>query len=345
MQASFRLTAGEIAKLAGGKIVGDGDTLISGVCSLEKAGPGDLSLLATARFLAAFRQSRAGAVLVPPDFANESEGPPTRILVESPRRALIRVLSALAPTESPVWGIHHTARVGAGVRWRGRIAVAGGATIGRDVRLGANCVLGPYVVIGAGVRIGDECRIHAHAVVEASATLGDRVVLHAGARIGTPGFGYARSDSGHERIPHVAGCLIGDDVEIGSNTTIDCGGIDDTVIGAGTKIDNLVQVAHHVRIGRRCLIMAQVGIAGSSVVEDDVVLAGQAGLADHVTVGREARVAAQSGVIGDVAPGSVVSGYPARNHREVLRHQAVLKRLAPLSRRLEELASAHDGQR
>ena len=117
------------------------------------------------------------------------------------------------------------------------------------------------------------------------------------------------------------------------------------MIGAGTKIDNLVQVAHHVRIGRRCLIMAQVGIAGSSVVEDDVILAGQAGLADHLTVGREARVAAQSGVIGDVAPGSVVSGYPARNHREVLRHQAVLKRLAPLSRRLEELASAHDGQR
>ncbi len=345
MQASFRLTAGEIAKLAGGKLVGDGDILISGVCSLEKAGPGDLSFLATARFLAEFRRSLAGAVLVPPDFASESEGPRTRIIVDSPRGALTRVLSVFAPTESPAWGIHHTARVGAGVRWRERIAVADGAAIGRDVRLGANCVLGPYVVIGAGARIGDECRIHAHAVVEASVTLGDRVVLHAGARIGTPGFGYVRSDSGHERIPHVGGCVIGDDVEIGSNTTIDCGGIDDTVVGAGTKIDNLVQVAHHVRIGRRCLIMAQVGIAGSSVVGDDVVLAGQAGLADHLTVGKEARVAAQSGVIGDVAPGSVVSGYPARNHREVLRHQAALKRLAPLSRRLEALASGHDGQR
>ncbi len=338
MQSSSRLTAGQVADLAGGKLFGNGDVPIAGVAPLHRAGPGDLSFLATARYVAAFRQSRAGAVLVVPEFQDEAEGPDTRIVVPSPHRALALVLAELTPPQPDTWGVHGSAKLGPGARWSGRIAVAEGVVIGAGARMGRDCVLGPHATVGAGARIGDLCRIDAHAVVERGAILGNRVVLHAGARVGTPGFGYARGAEGHERIPHVGGCVIGDDVEIGANTTIDRGGIDDTVVGAGTKIDNLVQVAHHVRIGCRCLIMAQVGIAGSSVVEDDVILAGQAGVADHLTVGRGARVAAQSGIIGDVEAGAVVSGYPARNHRDVLRQTAALRRLAPLATRLEEIA-------
>lgn len=339
MHNTGRLTAGEIAALVGGVLVGDDQTTIAGVAPLDGAGPGDLSFLVTARYLNAFRDSAAGVVLLPPRFRDEAAGPNTRIVVDSPYLALSRVLPKFDTTPPVPWGVHPTASVGPGSRWSGRLALGARAVIGRDVVLGADCVIGPHCTIGDGVRLGDGCRLDAHAGVEGGARLGHRVVLCAGARVGTPGFGYAESASGHDRIHHVGGCLVGDDVEIGANATVDRGGVADTVIGSGTKIDNLVQVAHNVRVGERCLIMAQVGLAGSTIVEDDAILAGQAGLAGHLTIGRGARVAAQSGVIGDVPPGAVVSGYPARSHRDVLRQAAALKRLTPLVTRLEQLAA------
>jgi UDP-3-O-[3-hydroxymyristoyl] glucosamine N-acyltransferase len=167
--------------------------------------------------------------------------------------------------------------------------------------------------------------------------VGDRVRIHAGAVLGSDGFGYVFRGGAHEKIPHVGRCIVEGDVEIGANTTIDRGSIDDTVIGAGTRIDNLVHIAHNVRIGRLCLIMAQVGIAGSVHVEDGVVLAGQAGLAGHHTIGKGARIAAQAGVFGDVPAGETWSGYPARPHREALRAQAALFRLPSLIRGIERL--------
>jgi UDP-3-O-[3-hydroxymyristoyl] glucosamine N-acyltransferase len=168
------------------------------------------------------------------------------------------------------------------------------------------------------------------------------VLVRTGARVGGPGFGFsAVSGGGYQRVPHPGRCRVSDDVEIGRNSTVDRGSVGETVIGPGTKIDALVHVGHNVRIGARCLIMAQTGIAGSTVVEDEVVLGGQAGLAGHLRVGAGARIAAQAGVIGDVTPGSTVSGYPARAHREVLRQAAALKRLTPLVTRLEEVARDH----
>lgn len=345
MHHTGQLTAGEIADLVGGVLVGDDQTTIAGVAPLDGAGPGDLSFLVAARYLSAFRDSAAGVVLLPPRFRDEAEGPGTRIVVDSPYLALSRVLPRFDTTPPVPWGIHPTASVGRGARWSGRIAVGAGAVIGRDVVLGADCIIGSNCTIGDGVRLGDGCRLDAHAGVEGGARLGHRVVLCAGARVGTPGFGYTPAASGHERLHHVGGCVLGDDVEIGANATVDRGGVADTVIGSGTKIDNLVQVAHNVQVGERCLIMAQVGLAGSTIVEDDVILAGQAGLAGHLTVGRGAKVAAQSGVIGDVPRGAVVSGYPARSHRDVLRQAAALGRLTPLVRRLEELAAGDDDPR
>jgi UDP-3-O-[3-hydroxymyristoyl] glucosamine N-acyltransferase len=174
------------------------------------------------------------------------------------------------------------------------------------------------------------------------ATLGARTTIHSGARIGSDGFGYVFRDGAHQKIPHVGRCIIGDDVEIGANTTIDRGSIDDTVVGSGTKIDNLVQIAHNVRIGEKCLVIAQVGIAGSATIGDGVVIAGQAGISGHISIGAGARIAAQAGVFGDVPAGETWSGYPARPHRESLRASAALFKLAGMMRRLEKLLGEPD---
>jgi UDP-3-O-[3-hydroxymyristoyl] glucosamine N-acyltransferase len=197
--------------------------------------------------------------------------------------------------------------------------------------------LDPHAVVGDGVRIGEDSRVYAGAVLYSGTTLHERVQVHAGARIGSDGFGYVFRGGAHEKIPHVGRCIVERDVEIGANTTIDRGSIDDTVIGAGTKIDNLVHVAHNVRIGRLCLLMAQVGIAGSARVEDGCILAGQVGIAGHHTIGTGARLGAQAGAFGDVPAGETWSGYPARPHREALRAQAALFKLPSLLRGLERL--------
>lgn len=326
----------------GGTVIGRDDIVLTGVASLERAGPRHLTFLASRRYLPYLARARAGAVLVTPEFRDVAAGPATRIVVRDPTRALNQVTATLCAPAAPRWGLHPTARIGAGSRWRERLALHAGAVLGRNVRLGANCVVGVGAVLEDDVTVGDDCRIGPHALVHAGTRLGHRVVLKAGARVGGDGFGFVPGERGPERLVHSGGCVLDDDVEVGANTTVDRGRLDDTVIGRGTKLDNLVQVGHNVRLGARCLVMAQVGIGGSTVVEDEVVLAGQAGLADHVTVERGARVAAQSGVIGTVSPGATVSGYPARSHRTVLRQTAALQRLTPLVDALERLVEAHE---
>src|SRR5207249_4525830 len=198
-------------------------------------------------------------------------------------------------------------------------------------------------VLGDGVTVGDDTRLHPHVVAYPGTEIGRRVVLHAGVRLGNDGFGYVAADGsghGHRRVPHVGRCLIGDDVEIGANSCIDRGSVDDTVIGPGTKIDNLVHIAHNVRIGARCLIMALAGIAGSVQVEDDVIIAGQSGISDHLTIGRGARLLVQSGVISDVPADATLFGYPARPRRENLRAQAAMYRLAKIVDELEALVQS-----
>ncbi|MBI2073497.1 MAG: UDP-3-O-(3-hydroxymyristoyl)glucosamine N-acyltransferase [Gemmatimonadetes bacterium] len=341
------LTAGAVARLVDGELIGLEDVELVGVAPLDRAGPRELALLASARYLPYLRGSTAGAVLMTPRFRTLTAGPATRIVVPDAHRALRAVLAALYPKPNPAWGVHPSARLGRGIWWEGRIALGPHATLGAQVRLGPDCIVEAGAVIGDGVRLGSRCRVGEHAVLHAGTVAGDRVVIHAGARVGGEGFRFTPSGDGKEqvshleRLPHVGRCVLGDDVEVGANTTIDRGSVGDTVVGPGTKIDNLVQVAHNVRIGTRCVIMAQVGIAGSTVIEDHVILAGQAGLADHLTVHRGARVAAQGGVIGDVPAGATVSGYPARSHHEVLRQAAALRRLTPIVHRLERIAH-HD---
>ncbi len=335
------LTAGAVARLVNGELIGLGDVELVGVAPLDRAGPDELAFLASPSHLPYLRGSHAGAVLVTARFRGAVAGCATRIVVPDAHRALRAVLAALYPPPSPAWGVHRSARLGRGTWWEGRVEIGPHATLGAGVRLGPDCVVEAGAVIGDGVRLGSRCRVGAHAVLHAGTVVGHRVVIHPGARVGGEGFRFTPSGNGTERLPHVGRCVLGDDVEVGANTTIDRGSVGDTVVGSGTKIDNLVQVAHNVRIGTRCVIMAQVGIAGSTVIEDDVILAGQAGLAGHLTVHRGARVAAQGGVIGDVPAGATVSGYPARSHRDVLRQAAALRRLAPMVHQLERIAH-HD---
>jgi UDP-3-O-[3-hydroxymyristoyl] glucosamine N-acyltransferase len=332
------LTAAAIAEAVGGRLIGDPATTIRGVAPLDRATPTDLSFLGAAKYAAAFSASRAGVVLVSPELA-ETPGQASRVVVDQPQEALLSLLPRFhRPAEAPA-GVHQTAVIGRGARLGRDVSIGPYAVIGDRATLGDRVVVGVHSVIGEGVEVGDDSRLYPAVTIYAGSLIGRRVIIHAGARIGSDGFGYVQKRGGgaHLKIPHVGRCLIEDDVEIGANSTIDRGSIDDTVVGAGTKIDNLVQVAHNVRIGKLCLIMAQVGIAGSVRVEDGAMLLGQVGVSGHHTIGAGARLAAQAGVFGDIPAGETWSGYPARPHKEALRAQAALFKLPSLIRRIERL--------
>jgi UDP-3-O-[3-hydroxymyristoyl] glucosamine N-acyltransferase len=336
------ISAAEIAALTGGRLIGPGSTTASRVAPLDRAGPGDLSFLASPRYLSYFHASRAAVVLVADamgDPGTGTVGPTARVLVADPHRALLAVLPVLYPPPEWAAGVHPTAIVGRGATWQDPVAIGSHVVLGAGVRLGRHVRIGAACVLEDGVQVGDDTELAPGVICYRGTEIGNRVILHAGVRIGTDGFGYVPGSGGaaHRKIPHVGRCLIGDDVEIGANSCVDRGSVDDTVVGPGTKIDNLVHVAHNVRIGARCLIMAQVGIAGSSRIGDDVILGGQVGIIDHLTVGQGARVLAQCGVMHDVPPGETVWWTPARPHREVLRALAALFKLPGLLRQLEQV--------
>jgi UDP-3-O-[3-hydroxymyristoyl] glucosamine N-acyltransferase len=333
---SGSLTARAVADLVGGRLLGDGGVRIHRVRSLDRAGPDALSFAVSVRYAADLDSSKAGAVLVPEALASGA-GPGTRIVVPDPYGALVRVLQALYPRESPEPGIDPTARIGADAAIGPDVSIGPFVVLGRNVRLGARCRLAQGVSVGDGVVVGDDTTLGPGVVCYAGTRIGSRVVLKAGAVLGGDGFGYLSDGTGHTRIPHVGGCILEDEVEVGSNTCIDRGSIDDTVVGRGTKLDNLVQVGHNVRIGERCLIMAGVGIAGSTRVGNDVILAGHVGVTDHLAIGDRARIAAKSAIFGDVPAGASFSGHPARPHRQFLRAQAAMYRLAAIVDELERL--------
>lgn len=340
------LTAAAIADAVGGALVGDGTTLVVAVAPLDRAGPQHLTFLASSRYAPEFaaRESAGGVgvVLVTPELAASPGRAGARILVARPHDAMMTVLSRLYPAPAHVPGIHPTAVLGRGATIGDGVAIGAYVVIGEGARVGAGSRLDAHVVVGPGVTVGEHCHLHPGVTLYSGTVVGSRVRVHAGARLGCDGFGYVFRDGIHDKIPHVGRCVIESDVEIGANTTIDRGSIDDTVIGAGTKLDNLVQVGHNVRVGRLCLIMSQVGISGSVRVDDGAILAGQAGISGHHTIGKGARIAAQAGVFGDIPAGETWSGYPARPHREALRAQAAMFRLPALMRALERLLGAKD---
>ena len=331
------LTAASIAALVGGRTVGSPDTEVDSIAPLDRAGPRELSFLALERYAAQFAETRAGIVLVAPALASSESPTRTRIIVDRPHEALLKVLPLLyrLPVVQP--GLHATAVIARGARIGAGVSIGPGVVLGEDSVIGDGVIIGANCVVGDGVEIGSRSQLHAHVVLYRGTRIGERVILHSGVVIGSDGFGYVYRENQHQKIPHVGRCIVENDVEIGANTTVDRGSISDTVIGAGTKIDNLVQVGHNVRIGRLCLLMSQVGIAGSAIVEDGATLAGQVGVGGHTTVGQGARVGGQAGVFGDIPAGETWSGYPARPHKEALRTQAALGKLAKLLRPIERL--------
>jgi UDP-3-O-[3-hydroxymyristoyl] glucosamine N-acyltransferase len=339
-ESDLVLTASSIAALVGGTLVGDPDVEITAIAPLDRAGSSDLTFLALERYASQFAETRAGAALVSPALANAEGAVRSRIIVPKPHDALLRVLPRLYREPAVAPGIHPSASVGRNAHIGAGVSIAAGAVLGDDCSIGDGTMIAANVVIGAGVEVGAKCKLFPNVVLYSGARLGDRVAIHGGAVIGSDGFGYVYRDNAHQKIPHVGRCIVGNDVEIGANTTIDRGSISDTLIGAGTKIDNLVQIGHNVSIGRLCLIVAQAGIAGSTVIEDGAVLGGQVGTKGHITIGKGAQVAGQSGVFGDVPAGETWSGYPARPHKEALRAQAALLKLAKLVRPIERLLGA-----
>lgn len=339
------LTFAEIAALAG--VPGTDAASSAGgrsygrVASLEEAGPGDIAYMDNARYLEALRATRAGLCIVSARFAAEVPSDTVVLEVGEPYRAYAAILAHLYPEArrpGPIFaaaGIQAGSSVHAGARLEEGVTVDPGAVVGPGAEIGRGTVVGACAVVGPGVRIGRDCAIGPGATVQ-HALLGNRVIIHPGARIGQDGFGYALGAGRHVKVPQIGRVVIQDDVEIGANTTIDRGATRDTVIGEGTKIDNLVQIAHNVVIGRHCVIVAQTGISGSTTLEDYVVLAGQVGVVGHVRIGAGTQIAGSSNVNKDVPPGSRWGGTPAKPVREWFREMTTLKALSRKAGRRDE---------
>ncbi|MBI4513201.1 MAG: UDP-3-O-(3-hydroxymyristoyl)glucosamine N-acyltransferase [Gemmatimonadetes bacterium] len=337
-------TVATIAEWVEGRVEGDAQHVLHRVAPIEDAGPEDLTFLVHRRYLGFLGRSRPGAILVTEDLAGLPEGL-TLIRVRDPYLALTRVLPVLYPEPEPRPGVAATAVVGRGARLGVGALVGPYAVIEDDVLLGDRVRVGAHSVVGRGAEIGADTELKPHVTVYPGTVIGARCILHSGARLGCDGFGYVWDGSAHRKVPQVGRCVIEDDVEIGANTTIDRGSIGETRIGTGTKIDNLVHIAHNVRMGRHCVLAAQVGIAGSVRLGDGVACGGQVGISGHLEVGSGARLAAQSGVIGDVPAGATFGGYPAREHRLWIRAMAEVYRLPETVRRLQRVEALVKGLR
>jgi UDP-3-O-[3-hydroxymyristoyl] glucosamine N-acyltransferase len=325
----------DLAERLGCRLEGDPEIEIVRVAGIEGAQTGDLTFLANPKYEQALAQTRASAVIL----RDEAPATPCAMLrTRDPYLAFARAVGLFAPAWRPAPGIHPMAAIASDAQIGGNVSIGAFVAIGEGATVGGNTVIFPNVTIGSGVRVGTDCVIHSNVAIRERVTLGNRVVLQNGVVIGSDGYGFVRRGDGtHEKIPQVATVVIEDDVELGANTTVDRPAVGETRISSGTKIDNLVQVGHGVTIGRNVLMAAQVGIAGSTDIEDDVVFGGQVGVGGHLTIGRGAVAVGQSGVTNSLEPGAMVAGYPAIDSREWRKASVVFKRLPELKRRIEEL--------
>jgi UDP-3-O-[3-hydroxymyristoyl] glucosamine N-acyltransferase len=325
----------ELAQRLGCRLEGDGQVEITRVAGIEDAGPGDLTFLANPKYESALAATRASAVLVRDD---APAAPCAMLRTPDPYLTFARAVAIFAPEWRPAAGVHPMAAVAAGVTLGQGVSIGAFVAIGEGASIGDRTVIFPNVTVGPGTHVGADCVIHSNVALRERVSIGDRVILQNGVVIGGDGYGFARRGDGtHEKIPQVATVVIEDDVELGANTTVDRPAIGETRIASGTKIDNLVMIGHGVSVGRNVLMAAQVGIAGSTDIEDNVIFGGQVGVGGHLTIGRGAIAVGQSGVTNSLDPGAMVAGYPAIDNKEWRKASVVFRRLPELKRRIEML--------
>ncbi len=323
----------ELAVLTGGLVIGDGLQMIRGVAPIEEAGPGEITFLSDKRHARFLNSTKASAVIL------SEEGPAglNQLLVKNPIAAFARILGLFRPFELPPPGIspkaevHPGAKLGSGVSIQPFVVVEGGA------KIGDHAILFPGVYVGKNAEVGTESILYPGVAVREECRIGKRVIVHCNSVIGSDGFGYGREGSKYFKIPQRGIVRIEDDVEIGACVTIDRATIGETVIGSGTKIDNLVQIAHNVKVGSDTVMAALTGIAGSARIGDRVQFGGQAGVAGHIEIGDDSMIGGKAGVISSVPKGTVYSGFPAMPHGEWLRAQSVFSKLPDLKKKLDEL--------
>jgi UDP-3-O-[3-hydroxymyristoyl] glucosamine N-acyltransferase len=328
-KAAGPFTLDQLAQLSNSQLgeAEDGARVFVDVAALDSADHTQISFLDNRKYLDSFQASKAGAIIVHPDLADKAPQGAALLLNTDAYRAYAKIAQAFYPKPeakswtSPTAFVDETARIGADCR------IDHNAVVGAGVVVGDRCRIGAGAVIGDGVVMGDDCTIGIGATLQCS-VIGARVYIYPGARIGQDGFGFAMSAQGHLKVPQLGRVIIGDDVEIGANTTIDRGAGPDTVIGDGCMIDNLVQIGHNVQLGRGCVIVAQVGVSGSTKFGDFAAAGGQAGFAGHLKIGMGAKIAAQSGVVRDIGPGETVGGCPAVPRVEWLRQSSILSKMA-----------------
>ena len=325
----------ELAERLGCRLEGDGALEISRVASLELAGEGDVTFFVNRRYAPALRRTRASAVII-------GEGAPAApcamLRTTHPYLAFANALSMFVTPAHPPSGIDELSAIAPDAALGRDVSIGPFSSVGRGARVGDRTIIYPNVFIGDGVVIGDDCIVHSHAAIRERVVLGNRVIIQNGAVIGSDGYGFVkRPDGTYQKIPQTAGVILEDDVEIGANTAIDRPAVGETRIQAGVKIDNLVQIGHGVNVGRNTLLVAQVGIAGSTTIGDDVTLAGQVGVAGHVTIGKGASAVGQSGITNSVPDGMFVSGYPAIENKEWLKSSAIFRKLPELRKKIGSL--------
>ena len=331
--AAYRLK--EIAKLIGGQVVGDGDLPITGLCGIKEAKAGDITFVANSKYLYLLESTKASAVITALDVKKAAK---PLIRTENPSLAFAKLASALFPvTFRHPRGVDPQAVIAKGVRLGLGAAVQAFAVVEEGVQIGDRSVIYAGSYIGRLTRIGNDSVIYPNVSIRENVQIGHRVMIHSGTVIGSDGFGFATVKGTHHKIPQIGTVVIEDDVEIGANVTIDRARFGKTVVGKGTKIDNLVQIAHNVEMGQNCILVAQSGISGSTRLGNNVVLAGQSGIVGHITIGDNVSVGAQAGVSKSVPPNTAVWGYPAKPLPKAKRVNAALQRLPELYKTVEEL--------
>ena len=330
----------ELAERLDCRVEGDGDVDIVRVASIRHAGPGDLTFLANAKYAADLSATRASAVILAPASPLRHRVPRACAVVRAgdPYTIVARALEVLVPSRRPDPGIHELAVIGAGAVLGAEISIGPFVTVGAGAHIGSRTVIHPHVAIGPGARLGDDCLLYPHVSIREGVILGNRVILHDGVVVGSDGYGFAKQPDGtHLKIPQHGGVTIEDDVEIGANSAIDRPAVGETRIGAGTKIDNLVHIAHGVAVGRRALLAGQSGIAGSTTLDDDVTVAGQSGIVGHVRIGARAVIGAKSSVTRSLDAGEFVTGNPAIDHREWRKASVLFRYLPDVRKRIDQL--------